>query len=38
MTLETLKELLGVAHTRDNEEEVLSAKRMSVVEEEASLS
>jgi hypothetical protein len=38
MTLELMKELFGVAHIRDNEEEVPNAKRMHVGEEAVSLS
>jgi hypothetical protein len=37
MTLEMMKELFGVMHIRDDEEEVPNAKRMHVVEEEVSL-
>jgi hypothetical protein len=38
MTLETMKELFGIMHVRDDEEEVPNAKRMHVVEEDVSLS
>jgi hypothetical protein len=38
MTLETMKELFGVAHVRDVEEEVSNIKRMHIGEEEVSLS
>jgi hypothetical protein len=38
MTLETMKELFGVTHIRDNEEEVPNMKHMHIVEEEVSLS
>jgi hypothetical protein len=34
MTLRTMKELFGVAHIRDDEEEVPNEKRMHFVEEE----
>jgi hypothetical protein len=34
MTLATMKELFGVAHIRDDEEEVPNAKHMRIVEEE----
>jgi hypothetical protein len=38
MTLETMKELFGIAHVRDDEEEVPTTKHMHIVEEEVSLS
>jgi hypothetical protein len=38
MTLDMRKELFGVTHVRDDEEEVPNAKRMHVGEEEVSLS
>jgi hypothetical protein len=38
MTLETVKELFGVMHARDDEEEVPNMKRMHIGEEEVSLS
>jgi hypothetical protein len=38
MMLEMIKELFGVAHIRDDEDEVPNAKRMRNVEEEVSLS
>jgi hypothetical protein len=38
MTLETMKELFGVAHIRDDEEDVPNAKHMSIREEEVLLS
>jgi hypothetical protein len=38
MTLETTKELFGIAHVRDDEEEVPNMKCMRIVEEEVSLS
>jgi hypothetical protein len=38
MTFETMKELFGIAHVRDDEEEVPNMKRMHVGEEEVSLS
>jgi hypothetical protein len=34
MALGMMKELFGIAHVRDDEEEVPNAKRMHVVEEE----
>jgi hypothetical protein len=34
MALGTMKELFGIAHVRDDEEEVPNVKRMRVVEEE----
>jgi hypothetical protein len=37
MTLEMMKELFGIAHVRDDEEEVPNVKHMRVVEEEVSL-
>jgi hypothetical protein len=37
MMLETMKELIGVAHVRDDEEEVPNVKRMHIGEEEVSL-
>jgi hypothetical protein len=38
MTLEIMKELFGVAHVKDDEQEVPNVKRMRVVEEKVSLS
>jgi hypothetical protein len=38
MMLEMMKELFGITHVRDGEEEVPNAKRMHVGEEEVSLS
>jgi hypothetical protein len=38
MTLEMMKELFGIAHVRDDEEEVPNTKRKHVGEEEVSLS
>jgi hypothetical protein len=38
MMLEMMKELFGITHIRDNEEEVPNAKHMRIVEEEVSLS
>jgi hypothetical protein len=38
MMLEMMKELFGVVHVRDDEEEVPNVKRMRIVEEEVSLS
>jgi hypothetical protein len=38
MTLEMMKELFGIAHNREDEEEVPNVKRMHVGEEEVSLS
>jgi hypothetical protein len=37
MTLEMMKELFGIVHVRDDEEEVPNMKHMHVVEEEVSL-
>jgi hypothetical protein len=37
MTLEMMKELFGIAHVRDDEEEVPNMKHMRIVEEEVSL-
>jgi hypothetical protein len=34
MMLGTMKEVFGVTHVRDDEEEVLNVKRMHVIEEE----
>jgi hypothetical protein len=34
MTLGMMKELFGIMHVRDDEEEVLNVKRMRVIEEE----
>jgi hypothetical protein len=38
MTLEMMKELFGIAHIRDDEEEVPNVKHMRIVEGEVSLS
>jgi hypothetical protein len=38
MALGMMKELFGIVHARDDEEEVPNAKHMRVVEEEVSLS
>jgi hypothetical protein len=38
MTLEMMKELFGIAHNREDEEEVPNVKRMHVGEEVVSLS
>jgi hypothetical protein len=38
MTLETMKELFGIAHIRDDEEEVPNMKCMHIVEEEVPVS
>jgi hypothetical protein len=38
MTLETMKELFGITHIRDDEEEIPNVKHMHVGEEEVSLS
>jgi hypothetical protein len=38
MTLGMMKELFGIVHIRDDEEEVPNVKHMRVVEEEVSLS
>jgi hypothetical protein len=38
MMLEMMKELFGIAHIRDDEEEVPNVKRMRIVEGEVSLS
>jgi hypothetical protein len=38
MALEMMKELFGIAHVRDAEEEVPNAKCMRIIEEEVSLS
>jgi hypothetical protein len=38
MTLEMMKDLFGIMHIRDDEEEVPNVKRVRVVEEEVSLS
>jgi hypothetical protein len=38
MMLERMKELFGIAHVRDNEEEVTNAKCMRIGEEDVSLS
>jgi hypothetical protein len=37
MTLEMMKELFGIVHVRDDEEEVPNMKHMHVVEEDVSL-
>jgi hypothetical protein len=37
MTLETMKELFGISHVRDDEEEVPNMKRMHIGEDEVSL-